>query len=390
MIIWLNNTSSSFPLFLRAGVSFILSICIAWFFYEVIIFWNQKKNRIGEQVRDLGLSGQKEKEGTPTMGGIIIIASTLIPTIFFSTLSNIYVIILIITTLWMGGVGFIDDYIKIKYNKHGLSAIWKILGQIILGIFIGSTMYFHKNITTISCKNLYVKPIHSVAVEKHGFKTTLPIIRNEFDYANILSLHNEKWKKYSWIIFIPIVILFITSLSNGANLTDGIDGLTAGISSIILVTLSLFSLISSNKIFSSYLNFIYIPDIGEIVIFSFSFLGSLIGFLWFNSYPAQIFMGDTGSLTIGGIIATLAIITRKELILPILCGIFFIENISVIVQVFYFRFSKKKYGIGKRIFLMAPLHHHFQKIGYHESKIVNRFFIIQMMLSMVVLILLIL
>ncbi|WP_238785243.1 phospho-N-acetylmuramoyl-pentapeptide-transferase [Blattabacterium cuenoti] len=387
-MVFLNNSSLSFPLFFRAGVSFILSICIALFFYKVIILWNQKKNRIGEQVRDLGLTGQKEKEGTPTMGGVIIIVSTLIPTIFFSTLSNVYVIILIITTLWMGGLGFIDDYIKIKYNKHGLSAIWKISCQIILGIFIGSTMYFHKNITTISCKNLYVKPPDSVTVEKHGFKTTLPIIRNEFDYANIL--HNEKWKKYAWIIFIPIVILFITSLSNGANLTDGIDGLTAGVSSIILGTLSLFSLISSNKIFSSYLHFIYIPDLGEIVIFSFSFLGSLMGFLWFNSYPAQIFMGDTGSLTIGGIIATLAIITRKELILPILCGIFFIENISVIVQVFYFRFSKKKYGIGKRIFLMAPLHHHFQKIGYHESKIVNRFFIIQMMLSMVVLILLIL
>ncbi|WP_185852989.1 phospho-N-acetylmuramoyl-pentapeptide-transferase [Blattabacterium cuenoti] len=390
-MVFLNNTSSSFPLFFRAGVSFILSICIALFFYyKVIIFWNQKKNRIGEQVRDLGLPGQKEKEGTPTMGGIIIIVSTLIPTIFFSTLSNIYVIILIITTLWMGSLGFIDDYIKIKYNKHGLSAICKILGQIILGIFIGSTMYFHKNITTISCKNLYVKQPISVAVEKHGFKTSFPLIRNEFDYADILCLYNEKWKKYAWIIFIPIVIFFITSLSNGANLTDGIDGLTTGVSSIILGTLSLFSLISSNKILSSYFHFIYIPDIGEIVIFSFSFLGSLIGFLWFNSYPAQIFMGDTGSLTIGGIIATLAIITRKELILPILCGIFFIENISVIVQIFYFRFSKKKYGIGKRIFLMAPLHHHFQKIGYHESKIVNRFFIIQMMLSMVVLILLIL
>ncbi len=389
-MVFLNNTNSSFPLFFRAGVSFILSICIALFFYKVIILWNKKKNRIGEHVRDLGLTGQKEKEGTPTMGGIIIIASTLIPTIFFSTLSNIYVIILIITTLWMGGLGFIDDYIKIKYNKHGLSAIGKILGQIILGIFIGSTMYFHKNITTISCKNLYVKTPHSIAVEKHGFKTTFPIIINEFDYANILSWHNEKWKKYAWIIFIPIVILFITSLSNGANLTDGIDGLTAGVSSIILGTLSLLSLISSNKIYSYSLHFIYIPNIGEIVIFSFSFLGSLIGFLWFNSYPAQIFMGDTGSLTIGGIIATLAIMTRKELILPILCGIFFIENISVIVQVFYFRFSKKKYGIGKRIFLMAPLHHHFQKLGYHESKIVNRFVIIQMMLSMVVLILLIL
>ncbi|WP_185860116.1 phospho-N-acetylmuramoyl-pentapeptide-transferase [Blattabacterium cuenoti] len=389
-MVFVNNTNYSFPLFFRAGVSFILSICIAWFFYKVIIFWNKKKNRIGEHIRDLGLIGQKEKEGTPTMGGIIIIASTLIPTIFFSTLSNIYVIILIITTLWMGGLGFIDDYIKIKYNKHGLSASWKILCQIILGIFIGSTMYFHKNITIISCENLYVKKPHSVAVEKHGFKTTFPIIRNEFDYANILSLHNDKWKKYAWIIFIPIVILFITSLSNGANLTDGIDGLTAGVSSIILGTLSLLSLISSNKIYSYYLHFIYIPNIGEIVIFSFSFLGSLIGFLWFNSYPAQIFMGDTGSLTIGGIIATLAIITRKELILPILCGIFFIENISVIVQVFYFRFSKKKYGIGKRIFLMAPLHHHFQKLGYHESKIVNRFVIIQMMLSMVVLILLIL
>ncbi|ACY40398.1 phospho-N-acetylmuramoyl-pentapeptide-transferase [Blattabacterium sp. (Blattella germanica) str. Bge] len=359
-------------------------------FYKKIICWNhRKKNSIGEHIRNLGLIGQKEKEGIPTMGGIVMIFSTLIPTILFSSLKNIYVIILIITMLHMGFLGFLDDYIKIKYNKKGLSIMGKILGQILLGLLIGSTMYFFNT-------NVSIQKIDSNLLEKkeHGFKTTIPIPifsshKNEFDYAYLLSWYNKKWKKYTWIVFIPIVILIMTFLSNGANLTDGIDGLTAGISSIIFATLSLLSIISSNKIYSSHLHFIYIPHLDEILIFSFSFLGALISFLWYNTYPAQIFMGDTGSLTLGGVIATLAIINRKELILPILCGIFFIENISVIIQVLYFRYSKKKYGIGKRIFLMAPLHHHFQKLGYHENKIFNRFIIIQMMLSMLVLILLI-
>ncbi|WP_185853622.1 phospho-N-acetylmuramoyl-pentapeptide-transferase [Blattabacterium cuenoti] len=374
--------------FFRAVIAFFLSFCLALVFYKKIIYWNyRKKNSIGEHIRNLGLIGQKEKEGTPTMGGIIMIFSTLISTILFSSLKNIYVLMLIMTTLCMGSIGFVDDYIKIKYNKKGLSIMGKILGQILLGLFIGSTMYFFNT-------NVSIQKIDSnfLVKKEHGFKTTLPIFsshKNEFDYAYLLSWYNKKWKKYTWIVFIPMVIFIMTFLSNGANLTDGIDGLTAGISFIIFATLSLLSIISSNKIYSSHLHFIYIPHLDEITIFSFSFLGALISFLWYNTYPAQIFMGDTGSLTIGGVIATLAIINRKELILPILCGIFFIENISVIIQVLYFRYSKKKYGIGKKIFLMAPLHHHFQKLGYHENKIFNRFIIIQMILSMLVLILLI-
>nr|WP_238785032.1 phospho-N-acetylmuramoyl-pentapeptide-transferase [Blattabacterium cuenoti] len=366
-------------------IAFFLSFFIALFFYKKIICWNQKKSIIGEHIRELGIVGEKKKEGTPTMGGIIIIFSTLISTILFSSLKNIYVIMLIITTLCFGCLGFIDDYIKIKYNKKGLSMIVKILVQFLLGLFIGYTMYFNTSIKKID-SHFFAKKEN----KEHGFKTTIPIFhKNEFDYSCILSWYNKEWKKYAWIVFIPIVMIIITFLSNGSNLTDGIDGLSAGISSIIFATLSLLSIISSNKIYSSHLNFIYIPNIEEIIIFSFSFLGTLISFLWYNTYPAQIFMGDTGSLTIGGVIATLSIINRKELTLPILGGIFFIENISVIIQVLYFRYSKKKYGIGKRIFIMAPLHHHFQKLGYHENKIFNRFIIIQMMLSMLVFILLI-
>ncbi|AFJ90695.1 phospho-N-acetylmuramoyl-pentapeptide-transferase [Blattabacterium sp. (Blaberus giganteus)] len=376
----------------RAIIAFFLSFCIALILYQKIICLNRKNSIIGEKIRDLGLFGQKEKEGTPTMGGIVMIFSTLISTIFFSTLNNVYVLMLIMTTLYMGCIGFIDDCIKIKYNKKGLSIMLKILSQILLGIFVGITMYFNTSIS-IQKQKIESQNSHFSKKKEYGFKTSLPIFSSchnyEFDYAYLLSWYHQKCKKYAWVVFIPIVIGIITFLSNGANITDGIDGLTAGISSIIFATLSLLSIISSNKIYSYYFHFIYIPHIEEIIIFSFSFLGSLISFLWYNTYPAQIFMGDTGSLTIGGVIATLAIINRKELTLPILCGIFFIENISVIIQVLYFKYSKKKYGIGKRIFLMAPLHHHFQKIGYHENKIFNRFIIIQMMLSMLVFILLI-
>ncbi|QIK16744.1 phospho-N-acetylmuramoyl-pentapeptide-transferase [Blattabacterium sp. DPU] len=382
------------PIFYRAIITFFLSFCIALILYQIIICWNKKNSIIGEQIRDLGLFGQKEKEGTPTMGGLVIIFSTLISTIFFSNLNNVYVLMLIMTTLYMGCLGFIDDYIKIKHSKKGLGIMGKIFSQVILGIFIGITMYFNTSISTIQKQKVESKNFFSLKKEEYGFKTTIPIFsyiyhNNEFNYAYLLNWYNKKWKKYTWIIFIPIVVVIITFISNGSNLTDGIDGLTAGISSIIFATLSVLSIISSNKIYSSYFHFIYIPHLEEIIIFSFSFLGSLISFLWYNTYPAQIFMGDTGSLTIGGVIATLAIINRKELTLPILCGIFFIENISVIIQVLYFRYSKKKYGIGKRIFLMSPLHHHFQKLGYHENKIFNRFIIIQMMLSMLVFILLI-
>nr|WP_317168410.1 phospho-N-acetylmuramoyl-pentapeptide-transferase [Blattabacterium cuenoti] len=375
-------------IFYRAIIAFFLSFCIAFILYKKIICWNRKNSIIGEQIRDLGLFGQKEKEGTPTMGGVVMIFSTLISTILFSTLHNVYILMLIMTTLYMGCIGFIDDYIKIKHNKKGLNIMCKILSQILLGIFVGSTMYFNCiKKQKIESKNFPIK-------KEYELKTSIPFFssiyqNNEFDYTNILSWYNKKWKKYTWTIFIPIVIIIITFVSNGANLTDGIDGLTAGISSIIFVTLSLLSIISSNKIYSSYFNFIYIPHIEETIIFSSSFLGTLISFLWYNTYPAQIFMGDTGSLTIGGVMATLIIINKKEFILPILGGIFFVENISVIIQVLYFRYSKRKYGIGKRIFLMAPLHHHFQKLGYHENKIFNRFVIIQMILSMLVFILLI-
>ncbi|WP_185858741.1 phospho-N-acetylmuramoyl-pentapeptide-transferase [Blattabacterium cuenoti] len=360
--------------FFRSVIAFFLSFFLSLFLYKKIICWNKKNSVIGEHIRDLGLLGQKEKEGTPTMGGIIMILSTLISTIIFSSLNNIYVIILIITMLFMGGLGFLDDFIKIKYNKKGLSIMGKILGQILLGFFIGSIMSFNTSIF--------------LSKKEDGFKTTIPIFytyhhnnQKEFDYASILSWYNKEWKKYAWGVSIPIFMIIIIFFSNGANITDGIDGLTAGISSIIFSTLSLLSIISSSKIYSSYFHLIYIPNIEEILIFSFSFLGTLISFLWYNTYPSQIFMGDTGSLTIGGVIAILAIINRKELTLPILGGIFFIENISVIIQVLYFRYYKKKYGIEKRIFLMAPLHHHFQKLGYHENKIFYRFMIIQIMLS---------
>ncbi|WP_185851196.1 phospho-N-acetylmuramoyl-pentapeptide-transferase [Blattabacterium cuenoti] len=377
------------PLSFRAVIVFILSLFIALVFNKKMIFWNQKKKNIGEGIRYLGLTGQKEKEGTPTMGGVIIIISTLIPTIFFSDLNNIYVIIMIVTTLWIGFLGFLDDYLKIKHNnKYGLNATCKIFGQIMLGFFIGIIMSFNKSITPIS-RNQFLINNKNLFLEEHRFKTNFPFFEKKFDYSYILSFCHKKWKKYAWMIFIPIVVFIVTFLSNGANLTDGLDGLTGGVSYIILSTLSLVIFISSNKFYSYYFHLIYIPHIEEVIIFSFSFLGSLIGFLWYNIYPAQIFMGDTGSLTIGGIISVLSILTRIELFLPILCGIFFLENFSVIIQVLYFKFSKKKYGIGKRIFLMTPLHHHFQKLGYHENKIVCRFFIIQMILSIIVLILLI-
>ncbi|WP_185869832.1 phospho-N-acetylmuramoyl-pentapeptide-transferase [Blattabacterium cuenoti] len=374
------------PIFYKSLIAFFLSFFTALISYKcIIIYCNEnKKNNIVETIRDLGLIGQKEKEGIPTMGGLIIIFSTLIYTILFSSLKNIYVFMLIITILYMGSIGFIDDYIKIKYkNKKGLSVTGKILSQMILGLFIGYTMYFNTNIS------IHEKNSHFLYKKENGFKTSIPffIHKNEFNYAYFFSWYNKKWNKYSWMVFIPFIIIIVTFLSNGANLTDGIDGLTAGISSIIILTLSLLSIISSNKIYSYYLHIMYIPNIEEIIVFSFSFLGSLISFLWYNVYPAQIFMGDTGSLTIGSVIATLSIINRKEFTLPILCGIFFIENISVLVQVLYFKYSKKKYGIGKRIFLMAPLHHHFQKLGYHENKIFNRCMIIQIMLSLLVLIL---
>ena len=363
----------------RGAFAIILSLFISTIFGKKIIDYLIYKN-VGEDVRQLGLDGENDKKGTPTMGGLIIIISTLIPVFLLSKLDNIYIQVLIISTIWMGTFGFVDDYIKIfKKNKKGLKGRFKVLGQFILGVFVGLVMYFHPDITIR--KEKYDQNGSKILVSEKSTLTTIPFLKNnELDYSEIIFWDKDS-TNYSWIIFIPIVILIIISVSNGANITDGIDGLAAGTSAIIILTLGIFSWISGNIIFSNYLNIMYIPNLGEIVIYICSMLGALIGFLWFNAFPAQIFMGDTGSLTIGAIISVIAIMVRKELLLPLLCGIFLIENLSVIIQVFYYKYSKKKTGFGKRVFLMAPIHHHFQKKGMHESKIVSRFWIIGIILS---------
>ncbi|MAU89841.1 MAG: phospho-N-acetylmuramoyl-pentapeptide-transferase [Bacteroidota bacterium] len=363
----------------RGAFAIILSLFISTIFGKKIIGYLIYKN-VGEDVRQLGLDGENDKKGTPTMGGLIIIISTLIPVFLLSKLDNIYIQVLIISTIWMGTFGFVDDYIKIfKKNKKGLKGRFKVLGQFILGVFVGLVMYFHPDITIR--KEKYDQNGSKILVSEKSTLTTIPFLKNnELDYSEIIFWDKDS-TKYSWIIFVPIVILIIISVSNGANITDGIDGLAAGTSAIIILTLGIFSWISGNIIFSNYLNIMYIPNLGEIVIYICSMLGALIGFLWFNAFPAQIFMGDTGSLTIGAIISVIAIMVRKELLLPLLCGIFLIENLSVIIQVFYYKYSKKKTGFGKRVFLMAPIHHHFQKKGMHESKIVSRFWIIGIILS---------
>ena len=372
----------------RAGMAVLLSLLIAMIYGRRIIVFLQAK-QIGESIRDLGLKGQKEKTGTPTMGGLIIIMSTLIPVLLFADIINIYIILLVVTTLWMGVIGFIDDYIKIfKKDKEGLKGRFKILGQVVLGLIVGTTLYFHPDVTmkekegTIITENFRVEQV--VGQEKKSTKTNVPFLKNnELDYADFISWAGEGAEKYAWVIFILAVIIIVTAVSNGANLTDGIDGLAAGSSAIIVLTLGIFALVSGNVQFSTYLDIFYIPRVGELLIFIAAFVGALIGFLWYNAYPAQVFMGDTGSLTIGGVIAVIAIIVRKELLIPLLCGIFFAESLSVMLQVGYFKHTKKKYGVGKRIFLMAPLHHHFQKKLYHESKIVTRFWIIGILLAIV-------
>ena len=363
----------------RGAFAIILSLFISTIFGKKIIGYLVYKN-VGEDIRQLGLDGENDKKGTPTMGGLIIIISTLIPVFLLSKLDNIYIQVLIISTIWMGTFGFIDDYIKIfKKNKKGLKGRFKVLGQFILGVFVGLVMYFHPDITIRKEKN--DQNGSKILVSEKSTLTTIPFLKNnELDYSEIIFWDKDS-TKYSWIIFVPIVVLIIISVSIGANITDGIDGLAAGTSAIIILTLGIFSWISGNIIFSNYLNIMYIPNLGEIVIFICSMLGALIGFLWYNAFPAQIFMGDTGSLTIGAIISVIAIMVRKELLLPLLCGIFLIENLSVIIQVFYYKYSKKKTGFGKRVFLMAPIHHHFQKKGMHESKIVSRFWIIGIILS---------
>ena len=369
----------------RAAFALIFSLIISIFFGRKIIKI-LTINKIGEKVRILGLKNETKKNGTPTMGGIIIIIGTIMPVLLFSKFNNIYIILLIFTSIWMGVIGFIDDYIKIfKDDKKGLKGSFKIIGQIILGIVVGSTIYFHPDIkikqkieefpkvSKIQEKTLYK--------EEKSTKTTIPLVKdNEFDYYFLIEWTSIP-RSMTWIIFIPMVIFIITAVSNGANLTDGIDGLAAGSSSIMAITLGIFAWVSGNIIFSDYLNIMYIPNVGEVTVFVSSFTGGLIGFLWYNTYPADVFMGDTGSLTVGALISVIAIMVRKELLLPIICGIFLLEVLSVIIQVSYFKYTKKKKGLGERIFLMSPIHHHFQKKGVHESKIVSRFIIVGVLLS---------
>lgn len=373
----------------RAAMAVITSLLISMVFGGRLIKLLQRK-QVGESVRDLGLEGQIEKSGTPTMGGLIILAAIIIPTLLFAKLNNIYTLIMLLATIWLGVIGFIDDYIKVfKKDKKGLAGKFKIVGQIGVGIIVGSLLFFsdevvikekvqNSNNTEISldASNEYQwKEVKST-------KTTIPFIKdNEFDYAWLLSWLGDGASKYSWIIFIPLVIIIVVAVSNGANLTDGLDGLATGTSAIIGVTLAIFAYISGNVIFADYLNVLYIPNSGELVIFISAFVGSCIGFLWYNSFPAKVFMGDTGSLAIGGIIAVFAIAIRKELLIPVFCGVFLIENLSVIIQVSYFKITKQKTGKGRRVFLMAPLHHHYQKKGIHEAKIVARFWIVGIMLA---------
>jgi phospho-N-acetylmuramoyl-pentapeptide-transferase len=372
----------------RGAAAFILALLVSSIYGKRIIKYLQKQ-QVGESIRDLGLDGQAQKAGTPTMGGLIIIFSTLIPVLLLAKLDNVYVVLLLITTIWMGTIGFIDDYIKVfKKDKKGLKGKFKVLGQVGLGLMVGSILYFHEGVTIKE-----QLPADQQIIQKDGkrkifgeahksTKTTVPFLKNnELDYSSFLSFLGDGYEKYGWIVFIFITIFIVTGISNGANLTDGIDGLATGSSAIIVIALALFAWISGNIIFSDYLDVMYIPNSGEMTVYILAFAGALIGFLWYNTYPAQVFMGDTGSLTIGGIIAVIAIAIRKELLLPILAGIFVVENLSVMLQVTYFKYTKKKYGAGRRIFKMSPLHHHYQKLGYHESKIVVRFWIVGILLA---------
>ena len=366
----------------RSGMAFILSLLISTIFGKKIISY-LRRQQIGETVRELGLEGQNEKAGTPTMGGIIIILATLIPVLLLARLENIYVLVLILTTIWMGVIGFLDDYIKVfKKDKEGLKGRFKVVGQVGLGIIVGAIFYFHPNVTVRDTPSILLETSAISQFDIKSTSTTIPFLKNnEFDYGQLISWMGDGYENYVWLIFIPIVIFIVTAVSNGANLTDGIDGLAAGTSAITVVALGIFAFVSGNFIFANYLNIMYIPNSGEMTVFIAAFVGALVGFLWYNAYPAQVFMGDTGSLTIGGIIAVLAIAVRKEMLIPVLCGIFLAENLSVVVQVAYFKYTKRKYGEGRRILLMSPLHHHYQKKGYHESKIVTRFWIVGIILA---------
>jgi phospho-N-acetylmuramoyl-pentapeptide-transferase len=383
----------------RAAAAVITSLTITLVFGKNLIMYLKKK-QIGESIRDLGLEGQLEKKGTPTMGGLIILAGILIPTILFAKLDNIYILIMIFTTVWLGFIGFLDDYIKVfKKNKEGLRGRTKLVGQISLGLIVGSVLYFSPEVVIkekatihsyMQRNNVLKANVYEHAKEKFtnesvkSTKTTIPFFKNnEFDYAVLLSWAGKNASKYAWLIFIPVVIFIVTAISNGVNLTDGIDGLATGTTAVAAATLGILAWVSGNIIFADYLNIMYIPNTGELTIFISALVGAAIGFLWYNTYPAQVFMGDTGSLALGGIIAVVAIIIRKELLIPILCAIFIAENLSVVLQVSYFKYTRKKYGEGRRIFKMSPLHHHFQKLGYHESKIVQRFIIVSIMLSVI-------
>ena len=370
----------------RAAVTVIMSLVISIVFGKKIINFLKIK-QVGENVRELGLDGEGKKEGTPTMGGIIIIIGTLMPVILMSNLENIYIQILIISTIILGLIGLIDDYIKVfKKDKKGLQGKFKIAGQSLLGIFVGMVLLTNNNITIVEFdKNLNSDKIEFSKIEEvKSYKTTIPFFKNnELDYKEISKAIFGKGSNYLWLIIIPIIIFIIAAVSNSNNLTDGLDGLSAGLSAIIVFTLGVFAWTSGNIIFSDYLNIMYIPRVGEITIFIAALLGSLVGFLWYNTYPASVFMGDTGSLTVGGLIAVISILIRKELLIPILCGVFLLEALSVIIQVSYFKLTKKKNGVGKRIFLMSPIHHHFQKAGYHESKIVSRLWIIGIFLAVI-------
>ena len=371
----------------RAGMASLVSLIITITFGHHIINWIRNR-QIGETVRDLGLEGQTQKKGTPTMGGLMMIAAILIPTLLFANLNNIYIQLLLITTVWLGLIGFLDDYIKVfRKNKDGLKGRFKIVGQIGIGIIVGATLYYHDDVVIREFSTPV--SVESGVVETPSFqdtkalKTTIPFFKNnELNYEDFLGFLGDSMTP---VLYIFVAIFIITAVSNGANITDGIDGLAAGTSAIIGLTIAIFAYLSGNAIFSQYLNIMYIPNSGELVIFTAAFIGACVGFLWYNSYPAQVFMGDTGSLMLGGVIAVLALTLRKELLIPILCGIFLVENLSVMIQVAYFKYTKRKYGEGRRVFLMSPLHHHYQKKGIHESKIVTRFWIVGILLAVVTL-----
>ncbi len=377
----------------RAGMAVITSLVITLVFGGRLIKFLQRK-QVGESIRDLGLEGQMVKAGTPTMGGVIILAGIIVPTMLFAKLDNIYIQLMLVATVWLGLIGFLDDYIKVfKKNKKGLAGKFKVIGQIGVGIIVGASMYWSDSVT-IKSKTYYNTEILAEQQESSqetksyfweetkSLKTTIPFVKNnEFDYSWLISWISPELSKYSWLVFIPIIVIIVISVSNGANLTDGLDGLATGTSAIIGITLAIFAYLTGNLVFSDYLNILYIPNSSELVIFISSFVGACIGFLWYNSFPAKVFMGDTGSLALGGIIAVFAIAIRKELLIPVFCGVFLIENLSVVLQVSYFKYTKRKFGEGRRIFLMSPIHHHYQKKGIHEAKIVSRFWILGILLA---------